>query len=117
MLAIDRVNDRIAHLYEPTHPAILRTLKRIVDEAHKQKISVSVCGEMAGDPIYAPMLLGLGVDELSMSPALLPAVKFLVRAMKLEEAQKLAVQALAMDSPKEIYALFDNFCRERVKVV
>jgi phosphotransferase system enzyme I (PtsI) len=115
MLAIDRVNDRIAHLYEPTHPAILRTIKKVVDEAHKQKISVSVCGEMAGDPVYAPLLLGLGIDELSMSPALLPAVKFLVRAMKLEDARKLAEQALTMGSPKEIYALADNFCRERVK--
>lgn len=114
MLAIDRVNDRIAHLYEPSHPAILRTIKRIVDEAHKQKISVSVCGEMAGDPVYAPMLLGLGVDELSMSPTLLPAVKFLVRAMKLEDARKLTEQALKMSSPKDIYALFDSFCRERV---
>lgn len=115
MLAIDRVNDRIAHLYEPTHPAIIRTIKRIVDEARKQKIPVSVCGEMAGDPIYAPLLLGLGVDELSMAPPLLPAVKFLVRAMKMEEARKLAEQALKMGSPKEIYALFDNFCRDRVK--
>jgi len=117
MLAIDRVNDRIAHLYEPTHPAILRTIKKVVDEAHKQKISVSVCGEMAGDPVYAPLLLGLGIDELSMSPALLPAVKFLVRAMKIEDARKLAEQALKMGSPKEIYALADNFCRDRVKVV
>lgn len=117
MLAIDRVNDRIAHLYEPTHPAIIRTIKRIVDEAKKQKISVSVCGEMAGDPIYAPLLLGLGVDELSMAPPLLPAVKFLVRAMRMDEARKLADQALGMNSPKDIYALFDNFCRERVKMV
>jgi len=62
-------------------------------------------------------LLGLGVDELSMSPTLLPAVKFLVRAMKLEDARKLTEQALKMGSPKEIYALFDNFCRERVKTV
>ena len=50
MLAIDRVNDRIAHLYEPTHPAILRTVRQVVDEGHRQNISVSVCGEMAGDP-------------------------------------------------------------------
>ena len=116
LLAIDRVNDRIAHLYEPTHPAVLRTLKHIVDEAHKQGIKVSVCGEMAGDPVYVPLLLGLGVDELSMTPPLLPAVKFLVRAMKFAEAKKLTDQALGMESPKEIYALFDAFCRERVKM-
>jgi phosphotransferase system enzyme I (PtsI) len=115
LLAIDRVNDRIAHLYEPTHPAVLRTLKMIVDEAHKQKIKVSVCGEMAGDPVYVPLLLGLGVDELSMTPPLLPAVKYLVRAMKMAEAKKLAQTALQLTSPKEIYALADTFCRERVK--
>ncbi|ATC65918.1 phosphoenolpyruvate--protein phosphotransferase [Nibricoccus aquaticus] len=115
LLAIDRVNDRIAHLYEPTHPAVLRTIKQIVDEAHRQKIKVSVCGEMAGDPVYVPLLLGLGVDELSMTPPLLPAVKYLVRAMKMSEAKKLAKDALELTSPKEIYALADKFCRERVK--
>jgi phosphotransferase system enzyme I (PtsI) len=115
LLAIDRVNDRIAHLYEPTHPAVVRTLKQIVDEAHRNGIKVSVCGEMAGDPVYAPLLLGLGIDELSMTPAVLPAVKFLVRALKMTDAQRLAQQALTMDSPKEIYALFDAFSRERLK--
>ncbi|PTY05875.1 phosphoenolpyruvate--protein phosphotransferase [Opitutaceae bacterium EW11] len=116
MLAIDRINDRIAHLYEPTHPAVLRVLKQIVDEAHKQGVKVSVCGEMASDPVYLPLLVGLGVDELSMTPPLLPAVKYFVRAIRLEEAKKLAEQALSMTSPKEIYALFDSFCHERVKV-
>ncbi len=116
LLAIDRVNDRIAHLYEPTHPAVLRTLKHIVDEAHRAKIKVAVCGEMAGDPVYVPLLLGLGVDELSMSPALLPGVKYLVRAMKLAEARKLAREALEMDDPKKIHARFDAFYRARVKM-
>ncbi len=115
LLAIDRVNDRIAHLYEPTHPAVLRTIKHIVDEAHKQNIKVSVCGEMAGDPIYVPLLLGLGVDELSMTPPLVPAVKYLVRAMKMSDARTLAKEALELISPKDIFALVDAFCRERVK--
>jgi len=116
LLAIDRVNDRIAHLYEPTHPAVIRTLKQIVDEAHRKNIPVSVCGEMAGDPIFAPLLLGLGIDALSMSPAWLPAVKYLVRAMTMADAKKLAAEALTMGSPKEIYAKCDAFYRERVKV-
>jgi phosphotransferase system enzyme I (PtsI) len=115
MLAIDRVNDRIAHLYEPTHPAVVRTLKHIVDEAHRQKIPVSVCGEIAGDPVFTPLLLGLGVDCLSMSPAWLPSVKYLVRAMKLEDARALAADALALSSPKEIYARCDAFYRSRVQ--
>ena len=116
LLAIDRVNDRIAHLYEPSHPAVLRTLKHIVDEAHRAKIKVAVCGEMAGDPVYVPLLLGLGVDELSMTPVLLPAVKYLVRAIKMAEAKKLAREALEMDDPKKIHAAFDAFYRARVKV-
>jgi phosphotransferase system enzyme I (PtsI) len=116
MLAIDRVNDRIAHLYEPTHPAILRMLKHIVDQAHQAKIKVGVCGEMAGDPVFAPLLLGLGVDELSMSSTLLPAVKYLVRAMKLSDAKTLVEEALTLDDPKEIHAKFDAFYRARVKM-
>lgn len=98
VLAVDRVNDRIAHLYEPTHPAILRLIKGIVEAAHRAKIKVSVCGEMAGDPVMVPLLLGLGVDELSMTPPLLPAVKYLVRKMKLRDAKKLAEKALSRDS-------------------
>lgn len=116
MLAIDRVNDRIAHLYEPTHPAILRTLRNVVAEARKRKISVSVCGEMAGDPVYAPLLLGLGIDSLSMSPAWLPSVKYLIREMSMADARKLAEEALAMGSAKEIYAKCDAFYRARVRM-
>ena len=116
LLAIDRVNDRIAHLYEPTHPAVVRTLKHIVDEAHLQGVPVSVCGEMAGDPVYAPLLLGLGIDALSMSPGWLPAVKYLVRAMTMADARALAAEALTLSSPKEIYARCDAFYRARVKI-
>ncbi len=116
MLAIDRVNDRIAHLYEPTHPAILRMLKHIVEQAHQANIKVAVCGEMAGDPVLASLLLGLGVDELSMSPTLLPAVKYLVRAMKLSDAKALVEEALTLDDPKKIHAKFDAFYRARVKM-
>ena len=116
LLAIDRVNERIAHLYEPTHPAVVRTLKHIVDEAHKRGVTVSVCGEMAGDPVFAPLLLGLGVDALSMSPAWLPSVKYMVRAMTMADARALAAEALTLTSPKEIYARCDAFYRARVKV-
>ncbi len=115
LLAIDRVNDRIAHLYEPTHPAVVRTLRQIVHEAHLQKIPVSVCGEMAGDPVFAPLLLGLGVDCLSMSPTWLPSVRYLVRAMTMADARALAAEALTLGSAKEILALCDAFYRARVK--
>ena len=116
LLAIDRVNDKIAHLYEPTHPAVIRTLKSVVQQAHSQNIKVSVCGEMAGDAVYAPLLLGLGIDELSMSPPLIPAVKYLIRSMNLSDAQKLAAEALKMTTAKEILTLCEEFSRMRVKV-
>ncbi len=116
LLAVDRVNDRIAHLYEPTHPAVLRTIKAVVDNAHQRRIPVAVCGEMAGDPVYTALLLGLGVDELSMSPASLLAVRYVVRAMKMADARQLAADALALTDPKEIYARAEEFYRTRVKV-
>lgn len=116
LLAIDRVNDRIAHLYEPTHSAVLRTLKRIIDEGHRHKLPVGVCGEMAGDPIFVPLLLGLGVDSLSMAPPWVPAVKYLVRSMTMTDARQLAAEAMKMTSPREIYAKCEAFYRSRVKM-
>jgi phosphotransferase system enzyme I (PtsI) len=116
LLAIDRGNNRIAHLYDPAHPAVIRVLKQVIDTGHAKKITVSVCGEMAGDPLFAPLLLGLGVDELSMTPAVMPAVKFLIRAMKMSDARKLAADALAQTDPKKTYALIEAFYNERMKV-
>ncbi len=116
LLAIDRGNNRIAHLYDPAHPAVLRTLKQVVDAGHAQKLKVSVCGEMAGDPLYVPLLLGLGVDALSMTPTLLPSVKFLIRAMKMADAKKLAATALAQTDPKKTFALIEAFYNERMKL-
>lgn len=115
LIAIDRVNDRIAHLYEPTHPAVLRTLRHVVVEAHRAKIKVSVCGEMAGDPTFTALLFGLGVDELSMTPPLLPAAKNILRNMKMSDARALAQMAMAMSSPKDINALCERFVSERLK--
>ncbi len=114
LLAIDRVNDRIAHLYEPTHPAVLRTLRHVVVEAHRAKIKVSVCGEMAGDPIYTALLFGLGVDELSMTPPMIPAARYILRNMKLTDAKKLAQAAMAMDSPAAIHEICAKFAEERL---
>lgn len=101
-LAVDRLNEKIAHLYEPTHPAILNLIKMTVDAAHRHGIGVSVCGEMAGDPVCAPLLLGLGVDELSASPPSIPQLKFLIRRLKLSEAQELARFSLSCESGVEI---------------
>ncbi|MDP1580182.1 MAG: phosphoenolpyruvate--protein phosphotransferase [Candidatus Didemnitutus sp.] len=109
LLAIDRGNNRVASLYDPTHPAVLRVLQQVIDAAHQQRIKVSVCGEMAGDPALAPLLVGMGVDELSMTPPLLPAVKFVIRAMKFSDAEKLAHDALAQTDVQRTHELVDNF--------
>ncbi|MCC6416449.1 MAG: phosphoenolpyruvate--protein phosphotransferase, partial [Opitutaceae bacterium] len=116
LLAIDRVNDRIAHLYEPTHPAVLRTIQRVIEEGHGKSISVSVCGEMGGDPVLVPLLLGLGVDALSMTPPSIPSVRYLVRHMKMSDARQLADRALQMTDPKAIHALCAEFHRTHMQL-
>ena len=115
LLAIDRVNVRIAHLYEPSHPAVLRTLRSVFAEAGKRKLPTGVCGEMAGDPVYAPLLLGLGATSLSMSPPLIPAVKYFVRNLKMADARKFAREMLELRDPKEIQARCEAFYNERTK--
>jgi phosphotransferase system enzyme I (PtsI) len=107
-LAADRTNERVSHLYEPTHPAIIRLIKATVDAAHRHGIWAGVCGEVAGDPVLAPLLIGLGVDELSAAPTVVAQVKYIVRRLKLSEAQALAEFALKCESPAEIHAR----CRE-----
>lgn len=103
-LAVDRMNEKIAHLYEPTHPAILRLIKQTVAAAQKQDVWVSVCGEMAGDPTLTPLLIGLGVDELSAAPSVLPQLKYLIRRLKRSDTQELAAFALECESATEILA-------------
>ena len=103
-MAVDRLNEKIAHLYEPTHPAILRLIKMTVDAAHRNGIHAAVCGEMAGDPVMTPLLLGLGVDELSTAPPHVPQIKFLIRRLKISEARELAEFSLTCESSSEILA-------------
>ncbi len=103
-LAVDRVNEKIAHLYEPTHPAVLRLLKMIADAAHANKIWVGVCGEMAGDVALVPLLLGLGMDELSASATLVPRVKRAVQSLAIPECRELVEVALNLDTPAEVLA-------------
>jgi phosphotransferase system enzyme I (PtsI) len=103
-LAVDRLNEKIAHLYEPTHPAILRLIKMTVEAARQRGIWVGVCGEMAGDPIMTPLLLGLGVDELSAAPPNVPTIKYLIRRLKITEARELTEFALNCESGAEILA-------------
>jgi phosphoenolpyruvate-protein phosphotransferase (PTS system enzyme I) len=103
-LAVDRVNEKIAHLYEPTHPAILRLLKMIADAAHANNIWVGVCGEMAGDVALIPLLLGLGMDELSAGATLVPRVKRAVQSLTIPECRKLVEETLKLNTASEILA-------------
>ena len=103
-LAVDRLNEKIAHLYEPTHPAIVRLIKATVEAGRRNGIWVGVCGEMAGDPALVPLLLGLDIDELSAAFSVVPQVKFLIRRLKLSEARQLADFALNCESGSEILA-------------
>jgi len=103
-LAVDRVNEKIAHLYEPTHPAILRLLKMITDAAHANHIWVGVCGEMAGDIALVPLLLGLGVDELSAAASLVPRVKRAVQSLEIPECRQLVEEAFHLYTATEILA-------------
>ncbi len=112
-IAVDRVNDRIAHLYKPTHPAILRLIKMVVDAARANNIWTGVCGEMAGDIVLAPLLLGLGIDELSTSPTLVPRVKKAVQSVSLIDCQILAEQALQSQTSSDILQLCVDFARSR----
>jgi phosphotransferase system enzyme I (PtsI) len=103
-LAVDRVNEKLAHLYEPTHPAVLRLLKMIADAAHANHIWVGVCGEMAGDVALVPLLLGLGMDELSAGATLVPRVKRAVQSLAISECRELVEETLKLNTASEILA-------------
>jgi phosphoenolpyruvate-protein phosphotransferase (PTS system enzyme I) len=101
-MAVDRVNERVAHLYEPTHPAVLKLIQITIAAGHALGLWVGVCGQMGGDPLMTSLLLGLGVDELSMVPSAVPVVKDVIRSITLAQAKDLAQQALAAKSAAEV---------------
>ncbi len=106
-MAVDRVNEKVAGLYEPTHPAILRLIRGVVEAAHNNNIWVGVCGEMAGEPLFTPLLLGMGIDELSAASSSLPRVKEVIRRLTLREAQELAAASLHTNSGRDVLAMLN----------
>jgi len=102
VLAIDRVNEHVSYLYEPLHPAILRLIRRVVDGGHDAGIPVAMCGEMAGEPLYAYVLLGLGVDEWSMNATSIPRVKRILRKSVAYEAREFAAELLVHSTADDI---------------
>jgi len=103
-MAVERVNDKIAHLYQPSHPAVLRFVKRIVDEGHRNNIWVGICGEMAADPAMVLLLLGMGIDEISVNPATVPRIKNLIRNVSYEDAAKIVEEVMEHTSAQTIEA-------------
>lgn len=101
-LAVDRSNEKVAYLYDPAHPAVLRLIKNIIDSAHQAKIKVAMCGEMAGEPSLSLILLGLGLDEFSLPPQVIPELKYVIRAVDFKIAQDIAFQALKLSTGKEV---------------
>lgn len=107
-LAIDRGNNEVAHLFNPLHPAIIRSIKHVADVAADKGIKVFMCGEMANDPINMPILLGIGIDELSMNPQSIPAVKSIIRSIKLEDARLFIKDVLKKSSSAEIVQMVQD---------
>lgn len=114
MMAVDRLNDRVAHLYDPAHPAVIRILKSIIEGGRKANVPVSVCGEMAGEPIFLALLIGMGATSLSLATSLLPEVKYLLRNLKMTEAQELVKSVLENDSSAKSLKMMEDFRLERL---
>jgi len=112
LLAVDRNNDLISSLYQEFHPAVIRAIKHVVDTAHRNNIWVGMCGEMAGNPVATPLLLGLGLDEFSMVPSMLPEIKKIVRTTRFQDAAHIAAEALRLQTAEEIKRYMLEFSRE-----
>ena len=114
LMAVDRLNDRVAHLYDPAHPAVLRTLKAIIDGGKKANVPVSVCGEIAGEPIFSALLFGMGASSLSVTSASLPEVKYFIRHINAADAQALVEEVLLTNDSSETLKKLEDFRLEAI---
>jgi len=108
-LAVDRVNENVTHLYQPLHLSILRLIKRVIDAGHQIGKPVGMCGEMAADPSFTKILIGMGLDEFSMSPLSIPRIKKIIRSTSLAKAQELANRILATAEQEEVSKIIERF--------
>jgi phosphotransferase system enzyme I (PtsI) len=107
-LAIDRGNEHVAHLYQPLDPAIIRMLKHTADVAKEKGIKIFICGEMAGTPYHIPLLLGIGMDELSMNPQSIPVVKRVIRSLRVEDTRSFIKEVLKQLTAKSTFELIND---------
>jgi len=117
ILAVDRTNQLVASLYDHLHPAVLKTIKNIVDAAHRHDKWVGVCGEIAGDPLAIPVLLGLEVDELSASPIVIPEVKKIIRTLSFKESKVIARKCVGFSTSKEVRSYLENIVDTKLTVL
>jgi phosphotransferase system enzyme I (PtsI) len=115
LLAVDRGNERVASLYEPAHPAVVLTLQRVFQAARARGIPCGVCGELAGDVGWAPLLLGLGADSLSMSTPAIPEVRYVLRRSTQADREALARVALASADPVVTTLALRSFASDRLR--
>ena len=109
-MAIDRDNRKVAHLYQPLEPAIIRMVKHVADVATNSNIKLFMCGEMASSPIHIPVLLGMGMDELSMNPQSIPAVKAMIRSLSVENSRQIVEDVMKQTSATDVLNLLQEFC-------
>jgi len=101
-IAVDRINEKIAYLYEPSHPAILKLIQMTIENAHANQIWVGTCGEMCSNPALALLLIGLEIDEISASPLIIPTIKKMIRSIKITDAKAIAEEAFKLESSGKI---------------
>jgi phosphotransferase system enzyme I (PtsI) len=112
-LAVDRTNEKIAHLYQSFHPSVLKLIKKTIDDGHKNNIWVGLCGEMAADPKATVLLVGLGIDELSASPLSIPQIKKIVRSIEFREAKDFAEEVMKLNDSKRIEKFLEEDYQRR----
>ncbi len=110
-IAVDRSNEKVAYLYEPAHLGVLRLIKNIIDIGHKSNLNVGMCGEMAGDPIFTLILLGMGLDEFSMPSVMIPEIKHIIRSVSMPEAESISREALSFSTTKDV----EGFAMRKLK--
>ncbi|WP_273419375.1 phosphoenolpyruvate--protein phosphotransferase [Veillonella caviae] len=112
-LAVDRMNEAIGNLYQPLHPGVLRLIKGVIDASHEQGKFTGMCGELAGDPVATMILLGLGLDEFSMTASSIPLIKNILRSVSKAECEAVATYALTLDTAEEITAYAKSVLAEK----
>jgi phosphotransferase system enzyme I (PtsI) len=112
-LAVDRGNELVSTLYSPSDPAVLRLIRTVIQDAHKAQISVHICGEMASEPEYVMLLLGMGVRTMSLTPPMIPEIKQIIRSVTIEDCNNITRKVLSMNSERQI----TNFLRMAAKKI